>query len=326
VGSCAQPWVTRFGNPDVFAVTEQQDPPPGPGEVAVAVEVSDTLWVETQIRSGAGRDYWPMRPPYVPGNGVAGRVAAVGEGVGPALRGAAVVAHTGNEGGYADRAVVPVDAVSLVPDGMDLTVAAALLHDGPTALALFDVTKVGVDDAVVVVGASGGLGIASVQLARARAARVVAVARAAKLDRIRALRPDATIDSESADWVEQVRSALPDGGADVVLDNIGGALGEAALALVGRGGRFSGHGTPSGRFAAVDRDAAARDGITVTGIETVQMSSADLKRYTDRALREAAAGVLAPVIGQTFPLERVADAHAAIEARTVFGKTLLKTG
>lgn len=317
--------VTRFGAPDVFAVTERADPPPGPGELAIAVEVADTLWVETQIRSGAGQDYWPMRPPYVPGNGVAGRVTAVGDGVDPALRGAAVVAHTGNEGGYADRAVVPADAVSLVPDGVDLIVAAALLHDGPTGLALFDVTKVGADDSVVVVGASGGLGIVSVQLAEARVARVVAVARAAKLDRVRALGPDAVVDSERPDWVEQVRAALPEGRADVVLDNIGGVLGEAALTLVGRGGRFSGHGTPSGRFADVDRAAAAREGVTVTGIEAVQMSPADLKRYTDLALREAAAGGLAPVIGQTFPLDRVADAHAAIEARTVFGKTLLTT-
>lgn len=317
--------VTRFGAPDVFAVTEQADPPPGPGEVAIAVEVADTLWVETQIRSGAGQDYWPMRPPYVPGNGVAGRVAAVGDGVDPALHGAAVVAHTGNEGGYADRAVVPAAAVSLVPDGVDLTVAAALLHDGPTGLALFDVTKVRANDSVVVVGASGGLGIVSVQLAEARAARVVAVARGAKLDRVRALGPDAAVDSERPDWVAQVRAALPEGRADVVLDNIGGALGEAALALVGRGGRFSGHGTPSGRFADVDRDAAAGEGVTVTGIEAVQMSPADLTRYTDLALREAAAGGLAPVIGQTFPLDRVADAHAAIEARTVFGKTLLTT-
>jgi NADPH2:quinone reductase len=209
-------------------VTERDDPPPGPGEVAIAVEAADTLWVETRIRAGAGQDYWPMRPPYVPGNGVVGRVAEIGEGVDAALRGAAVAAHTGNEGGYADRVVVPVEAVSRVPGGVDLTVAAALLHDGPTALALFEVTKVGADDTVVVIGASGGLGIVSVQLAKARAVRVVAVARGAKLDRIRALGPDVAIDSEASDWIEQVRRALPDGRADVVLDNVGGALGEAA--------------------------------------------------------------------------------------------------
>ena len=317
--------VTRFGGPDVFTVTSRPEPEPGPGEVLVDVAAADTLWLETQVRTGGVQDYWPMRPPYVPGNGVAGRITRVGDGVDPALRGSRVVAHTGNENGYADRAVVPAEGLSAVPDELDLTVAAALLHDGATALALFDVTKVGRDDAVVILGASGGLGVLSVQLGRSRAATVVTVARGTKLARIGTLDPDAAVDSEAADWVDQVRRALPRGRAEVVLDNIGGTLGEASFALCGPGSRFSAHGTPSGRFASVDRQAAAREGITVTGIEAVQMSASSLKRYTERALREAAAGVIAPVIGQTFPLERVSDAHAAIEGRGVFGKTLLIT-
>jgi NADPH2:quinone reductase len=202
-------------------------------------------------------------------------------------------------------------------------VAAALLHDGPTALALIDITKVSSGDAVVVVGASGGLGVLLAQLGRARAARVVTVARGAKLDRVRELGPDAVIDSEQPDWLAQARAALPPAGADVVLDNVGGDLGETAFALVAPGGRFSGHGTPSGRFAQVDQTTADRHGITVTGIEAVQMSAGDLKRYTERALRAAVAGTLAPVIGQIFPLDQAGSAHAAIESRAVFGKTLL---
>jgi len=317
--------VTRFGGAEVFAVAERPDPIPGRGEVVIDVEVADTLWLETHIRSGAGQDFWPSRPPYVPGNGVAGRVAQVGDGVDPTLSGTRVVAHTGNEGGYADRIVVPADGVSIVPDGLDLSVAAALLHDGPTALALFDITKVGRDDTLVVVGASGGLGILSLQLGQMRAATTVAVVRGAKLERIRELGPDVVVDSDQPDWIEQIQAALPEAGADVVLDNIGGALGEASFGLVAAGGRFSAHGTPSGRFAQIDRQAAQRDGITVTGIEAVQMSPVDLKRYTELALREAAAGVIAPVIGQTFPLAEAHAAHAAIEARHVFGKTLLTT-
>jgi NADPH2:quinone reductase len=315
--------VTRFGGPGVFEVVELPDPAPGPGEVVIGVEAADVLWLETMIRSGAGQDYWPMRPPYVPGNGVAGRVVRTGDGVDPDLLGARVVAHTGNEGGYADQAVAAAHAVSVVPDRLSLTVAAALLHDAPTALALFDVTKVSPDDTVVVVGASGGLGIMLVQLGRAHAARVVAIARGAKLDRVRALGPDAAIDSEQPDWLAAARAALPGAGADVVFDNVGGDLGEASFALTGDDGWFSAHGTPSGRFARVDRAAAERRGITVTGIETVQMPARERKGYTDRALREAAAGTIAPVIGQVFALEDAGSAHAAIEGRAVFGKTLL---
>ncbi|HEY1917282.1 MAG TPA: zinc-binding dehydrogenase [Streptosporangiaceae bacterium] len=317
--------VTKFGGPEVFELVHRPDPVPGPGQVVIAVAVADTLWLETMVRSGAGQDYWPMRPPYVPGNGVAGAVLATGAGVDPALTGRRVVAHTGNEGGYADRAVVAAADLSGIPDQLDFRTAAALLHDGPTVLALFDVTKAGPEDAVLVAGASGGLGLLSVQLARARCGRVVALARAPKLERVAELGPYAVIDSSAPDWLDQARAALPKTGADVVLDNIGGDLGEASYALTAPGGRFSAHGTPSGRFAQLDRDAARRDGRTVTGIEAVQMAPDVLKRYTEQALALAAAGAITPVIGQVFPLERAADAHTAIEARTTFGKTLLTT-
>lgn len=318
--------VSRFGGPEVLQVVEVADPVPGAGEVLIGVEVIDTLWLETMVRSGAGQDYWPLRPPYVPGGGVAGRVVQVGAGVDQTLRGRRVVAHTRGDGGYAERAVVAAEAVVPVPDGVDLTVAAALLHDGATTLALFDTTKVGTRDGVLVVGASGGLGVLCVQLARARAANVVAVARGGKLARVAQLRPDASIDSARPDWVEQARAVFGEHGADVVLDNVGGPLGEAAFTLTARGGRFSAHGTPSGRFASIDPQAAAERGVAVTGIEAVQLSGLDRTRYIEQALHEAAAGVIAPVIGQTFPLDQAGAAHAAIEGRATFGKTLITSG
>jgi NADPH2:quinone reductase len=315
--------VSRFGGPEVFEVVETHDPVPGPGEVLISVEVIDTLWLETMVRSGAWQDSWPMRPPYVPGNGVAGRISEVGTGVDPNLLGRRVAAHTGGEGGYADRVVVAAETVVPVPGTVDLPTAAALLHDGATALALFDTLKVGPRDRVLVLGASGGLGLLCVQLARHRAAAVVAVARGAKLERVARLGPDAVIDSDRPDWVEQARAVLGASGADVVLDNIGGSLGEAAFTLTAPGARFSAHGTPSGRFAPIDRRAAEERGVSVTGIETVQLADSERKFYVEQALREAAAGVIAPIVGQTFPLEQAGAAHAAIEGRTVFGKTLI---
>ena len=317
--------VSRFGGPEVFQLVETPDPVPGAGEVLIDVEVIDTLWLETMVRSGAGQGFWPMRPPYVPGNGVAGRISQVGVGVDQNLRGRRVVAHTGGEGGYVDRAVVAAEAVVAVPDSIDLTVAAALLHDGATALALFDTTKVGPRDGVLVVGASGGLGVLCIQLARARAANVVAVARGAKLERVAQLGPDALIDSARPDWLEQAQAVFGEHGVDVVLDNVGGLLGEAGFTLTARGGRFSAHGMPSGRFANIDRQAADARGVSVTGIEAVQLSERDRTRYVEQALREAAAGVIAPVIGQTFPLDQAGAAHVAIEGRTAFGKTLITT-
>jgi NADPH:quinone reductase len=318
--------VTQFGAPEVLVPTEVPDPVARPGEVVIDVAAADVLFVETAIRRGEVGEYFDVTPPYVPGNGVAGRVRTVGDGVDPGLVGREAVAHTGERGGYAEQAVVPADGLSAVPAGLDLRDAAALLHDGPTSLALFEGTRIGRGDRVLVVGASGGLGIVSVQLARARGARVVAAARdERKLRRIRELGADAVVDSEAPDWVEQARAALGGEGADVILDNIGGRVGEAAFVAIGPGGRFSAHGSPSGGFAAIDPAEADRRGVTVRGIQDVQLTGADLKRLTERALAEAAAGRVKPVIGQTFPLARAAEAHAAIERRAVFGKTLLVT-
>jgi NADPH2:quinone reductase len=316
--------VTRFGGPEVLVPSEAPNPVAGPGEVVIDVAAADVLWVETMIRQGGGGEYFDMRPPYVPGGAVAGRVRAVGDGVDPDWLGREVVAHTGQRGGYAEQVVVPAGGLLRVPAGVGLREAAALLHDGPTALALVEGTQIGRGNAVLVVGASGGLGIVSVQLARARGARVVAVARdERKLARIRDLGADAVIDSETPDWVEQARVALGGEGADVILDNVGGRVGKAAFAVIAPGGRFSAHGTPSGQFAAIDPAEAERRGVTVRGIADVQLSDADLKRLTEQALAETAAGRIKPVIGQTFPLAHAADAHTAIERRAVFGKTLL---
>jgi NADPH2:quinone reductase len=315
--------VTKFGPPEVLEVKERPDPVPADAQVLLEVAAADVLFLETMIRRGDAPEGMVPELPYVPGNGVAGRVLAAGPDVEPGWIGRAVVAHTGSRGGYADRALVDIDALSAVPDGLALTDAAALLHDAPTALTLFDLTGAASAGSVLVLGASGGLGLMLVQLARASGVRVVAVARdEAKLERIRAM--DASvIDSEQPDWIEQAREALGGVGADVVFDNVGGAFGESAFGLTADGGHYSAHGTPSGQFAAIDPEQAARRDVTLSGIESVQLDKQALKLATERALAAAARGELEPVIGQTYPLERAAEAHAAIEARTVFGKTLL---
>jgi len=306
--------VTQFGGPEVLVTSEEPDPVAGPGEVVIDVVAVDVLWVETMIRSGRGGPYFDVTPPYVPGNAVAGRVRSVGDGVDPGLIGREVVTRTGQRGGYAEQVAVSADGLSAVPNGVSLHDAAALRHAGPTALALLEGTRIGSGDAVLVVGTSGELGIVCVQLACARGARVVAIARdKQKLARIRELGADAVVDSEQPDWVGQARAALGGEGADVILDNVGGAIGEAAFAAIAPGGRFSAHGTFSGRFATIDPTEAARRGVTVRGIQHVQLSPDELQRLTEQALTDAAAGRIAPVVGQTFPLVRAADAHAAIE-------------
>jgi NADPH2:quinone reductase len=320
---------TQFGGPEVLATSTTADPVAGPGQVVVDAAVADTLFVDTQIRRGWGREHFTVQPPYVPGGGVAGVVSSTGDGVDPDWIGRRVVAHTGERGGhggYVERAVVGADAIVAVPDGLDLQAAAAVLHDGVTALGLVDNARIRPREWVLVLAAGGGLGILLVQLVHAAGGRVIAAARGRrKLDIVRTLGADVVVDYSEPDWAGRVREATGGTGPDVVFDGAGGELGRAAFEITARGGRFSAHGGPSGGFTVVDPYEAERRRVTVRGIEQVQYSPAELHRMTERALSEAVAGRIKPVIGRTFPLEQAADAHAAIEAREVVGKTLLVT-
>lgn len=318
--------VDHFGSPDRLRLTHSADPVPRTGQCLVATEACDVLYLDTMLRRGAAPPGMSPQLPWIPGNGVAGRVVAVGDEVSPDWLGQLVGAHTGNRGGYAELATVAVGHAVPIPDGVDVRTAAALLHDGPTALKLAQVTSISPEDAVLVLGASGGLGLALVQLARARAGRVVVVARdATKRQRIAALGPDELIDPEDPEWVARARHALGPHGATVVLDNVGPALGAAALPLLAKGGRFSAHATHGGAFTAFDPYQVRERDARVTGIEQVQLPDHEMAELTARSFTCVLTGELRPIVGQTFPLERAADAHRAIESRTAFGKTLLIT-
>jgi NADPH2:quinone reductase len=316
--------VTQFGGPEVLEVGKADEPVAGLGQVVVDVSDVPLLFVDTQIRSGSARDWFPTTPPYVPGAGVAGKVSSVGEGVNADWVGRPVVASSAEGGGYVERAVIAVDDLIAVPEGLGIAEAAALLHDGRTAVSLIDQAHVRAEEWVLVLGAGGGLGSLLVQLAHGAGARVIGAARGKqKLDLARELGADALVDYSRSGWPKQVLAITNGEGADVVFDGVGGETGEAAFEVTTRGGRFSAHGAPSGGFAQIDAKEAEERHITVRGIEHVQFTPADGKRLTERAMAAAVAGRIRPVIGQTFPLERAAEAHAAIEGRDVIGKTLL---
>ncbi|HLL37547.1 MAG TPA: zinc-binding dehydrogenase [Streptomyces sp.] len=313
--------VKEFGGPEVLVPVEAPDPEPGPGEVLIEVSHADTIYLETQLRAGWGGEYFTVTPPYVPGGGVAGTVRDLGPGVEERWRGRRVAAFV--DGSYAERALAPTDALTAVPDGLAPRAAAALVHDGVTALGLLERTALAAGDRVLILGASGGMGTLLVQLAHARGARVVAAARGTeKLALVRRLGADEAVDVGAPDWPERARRALG-GAADVVLDGVGGSLGAAALPLTAPGGRFSAHGAPTGGFADLDRADAARRGITLYGIADARYPVAEIVRLRAAAFAEAAAGRLTPVVGAEVPLAEAARAHALIEGRGVVGKVVL---
>jgi NADPH2:quinone reductase len=312
--------IRAFGPPEVLEPAEVDEVRAGPDEVVIDVELANVTFVETQVR--AGRPPHPSMLPALPavlGNGVGGTVAGAGSGAGPGAR-RRVVASLNGTGGYAERAVSPVSRLIDVPDGLAMRDAVALLADGRTALALAHRAGLRAGDTVLVEAAAGGVGTLLVQLARRAGARVVALAgQPRKLAVARDLGADLTVDYRRDGWEKQVSDAA--GEVDVVFDGVGGDIGLAAFGLLGAGGRFCPFGMASGSFAPVTPELARTRQVTV--LPGAAASPEELAAWSREALAEAAAGRLRPVIGQEFGLAAAADAHAAIEARTTVGKTLL---
>jgi NADPH2:quinone reductase len=291
----------------------------GPGQALIEVAYSSITFVETQVRAG-GFDPFSVELPTILGNGVGGVVAAVGEGADEDLIGKRVVSGTGGSGGYAERAAVDVGGLFEVPEGLDLADAVALLADGRTATMLVRNAGLRRGERVLVEAAAGGVGTLLIQLARAAGAEVVAVGGGPRKVGIALdLGADVAVDYREPGWAERVRGAV--GEVDVVFDGVGGEIARSAFGLLERGGRMLSFGMASGRWADISDGAADR---RVELIGPSRPTPEEARAFTEVALAEAAAGRLHPVIGQRFPLERAADAHAAIESRATVGKTLLE--
>jgi len=317
--------LVEFGPPEVLQLEEVPDPHPGPGQVLIDVAYAGVTFVETQVR--AGRPPWTgsLPPtPYTPGNGVEGRVLEVGHGVPPTLVHERVVTATGGSGGYADRVVVDVRTVIPVPESLPPGHAVALLADGRTALALFRAGQVRADDVVLVTAAAGGVGGLLTQLAVSAGAKtVIALAGSnRKCAQARSLGADVTVDYRSSEWAAQLTNTVRQHGLHVTFDGVGGLVGRAVFDSAPPLSRYCAFGMASGTYTEASvRDIVLR-GITVVGGMQLRSPEEGVALST-AALDEATAGQLTPTIGQVFPLERAADAHAAIESRAVIGKTLL---
>jgi NADPH:quinone reductase len=320
--------VRRFGGPEVLEIADLADPAPGPEQVVVEAAASDVLFVDTMIRSGAGANYFPIKPPYVPGNGVGGTVVAVGESVGREWLGRRVAAHTGGPGGtggYAELAVADLEHAVEVPDDVDLLDATAVLHDGTTALRVLETTGPQPGEWVLVLGAAGGMGILLVQLLGAYGVNVVGAARGQAKREAIARAAGIAVDYGQPDWDAAVLDATGGVRPTVVLDGVGGAIGSTAFGLVADLGRFSAHGAPSGSPASIDQEAAERRRIRVTTIRDLQYGPADRTRLMGEVLRQLTDRRISPLIGQTFSLADAAKAHEAIEGRRTVAKTVLLT-
>ncbi len=314
--------MARFGGPEVLRPREAPEPEAGPGQALVAVQVADVLTLDAALRAGDGEGFFDLRPPYVPGGGVAGRVLAVGDPADRGWVGRRVVARLGQEGACAERAVANVEALVAVPDELPTADAAALVHDGLTAAGLLEAARVRPGERVLVTAAAGAMGVLLVQRLVAAGAVVVGVVRGRAKASVVGDLGAAVVDQDAADWPAAAVAAAG-GPFAVVLDGVGGAVGRAAFAATADGGRFSAHGAAGGEFAPVTADEARARGIALRGIRDVWFAPAEARRLTAAALADAAAGRLRPLVTRALPLERAADAHRVVDERRTAGKTVL---
>lgn len=315
--------VTRFGGPDVIETREVPDPEPAAGQVLVEVAIADVIFVETAIRRGTYGEFFDVRTPYVPGSNLGGQVRAVGPGVQADWIGKTVVGRGVAFGAHAELALTATDLVEVPPE-LDLPTAVAVYGDGFTALMLEELAPPMAGHDVLITASAGGMGLLLIQLAHQAGARVVAAARGdEKLELSRAQGADVLLDYSRPGWEKSVLEATNGRGAGIVFEGAGGELGAAAFSVVADGGWFSAHGAPSGGFAAYDPAEAERRGITVKGITDLRADSTTTAVTGADVIARAAAGDLRPVIDQVYDLDHVADAHRALENRTLRGKALI---
>jgi NADPH2:quinone reductase len=317
-------WAIRqhaFGGPEELQLERVPDPEPARGQVRIRVESAGVHLLDTSIRRGEPGPLPPPDLPMTPGREVAGIVGAVGSDVEPAWIGRRVVAHLGfASGGYAELAVAPATSLQRVADGLDADAAVAMIGTGRTTMLIIDLAAPSADDVMLVTAAAGGIGSLLVQAGRNAGATVVAAAGGAhKAALALSLGASVAVDYDRPGWVDQVRIALGRAPVTTVYDGVGGAAGQAALGLLGRGGRFVMYGWAAGSPTELDDAVLARRAITVVRFQRPD----DLRPLETRALAAAASGALVPVVGQPFALKDAADAHRAIEARATTGKTVL---
>lgn len=312
--------VTEFGGPDVIKTQDWPDPVPGAGQVLVEVEVADVIFVETAIRKGQHGQFFDVTPPYVPGGSLGGRVRA---GLPEGWIGKTVVGRAAGFGAHAELALTTTDLVEVPPE-LDLRTAVAVFNDGLTALMLEELAPPMHGKNVLITASAGGMGLLLIQLAHKAGAQVIAAARGQqKLDLSKAQGADVVIDYSKPGWEKLVLEATGNQGADIVFEGAGGQLGGTAFTVVMDGGWFSAHGAPSGGFAAFDPAEAKRRGITVKGIMDLRADTTTTTITGADVIARVAAGDLVPVIDQIYDLDHVADAHAALENRTLKGKALI---
>src|SRR5262245_54430745 len=317
---------TRFGGPDDLELADLPAPDPGAGEVAVAVQAAGLNFFDTLIIAGK----YQMKPafPFSPAAEFAGGVERVGAGVAAFKPGDRVAASTGY-GAARECVVVAANRLAAVPDGVDFDRAAGLLVTyGTTLHALKDRAKLKPGETMAVLGASGGVGLAAVELGKLMGARVIACASSEnKLAVARQYGADAALNYAAEDLREALRRATDGKGPDVIYDPVGGPYSEPALRAIGWEGRFLVVGFAAGDIPKLPLNLVLLKNCDVRGVFWGAWAEREPQAHranTAQLMQWCAEGKLAVHIHAVYPLAETAQALKAIATRAVMGKVILR--
>ncbi len=317
-------YVPEHGPPETVVVHEVPEPVPGPGEVLVDVAYAAVNFPDVLI---VNNEYQVQVPaPFVPGSEFSGVIGAVGDGVdgvrvGDHVYGASFV------GAYAEKIVVNGASVTVIPESVDLRDAAAFSVAHTTAMhTLRTIADLQPGETVLVLGAAGGVGLATVELATLLGGKVVAAASTPeKLELCAQYGAVAGIDYTTEDLKTRAKE-LTGGGADVVVDPVGGPYSEAALRATKWGSRFVVVGFAAGEIPRIPLNLVLLKGVIVRGMEMRSIMEAvpELVLRDQRELKELfVGGKIHPHVSAVYPLADTAVALRSMLERTATGKVLI---
>jgi len=320
----------KLGSPEDLLIAEIPAPAPGPGEVSVDVKAAAVNFADLLVIEGK----YQVRPPlpFVPGKEAAGIVTAVGEDVREIKIGERVMVQV-EHGAFAESVVAQEHHCFPIPDAMNFNEAAAIGIAYQTAyMALVERAAVKSGETVLVTAASGSVGIAAVQLAKAMGCTVIAgLATMSKAGFVRENGADHIIDLSGEDLRDtipkQVKKCLG-GGLDVVIEMIGGSVFDGAVRTLNWCGRLVIVGFTGGKIPVLKTNYALIKNITVTGVDRFSYIANDpgaLRRAQSDIFRLFDDGKIHVTVQAAFSLEQVVQAFDVIRDRQVRGKVVLST-
>jgi NADPH:quinone reductase-like Zn-dependent oxidoreductase len=317
--------VTKRGGPEVLQVMENELRPPSAGEARIKILVTPVCQDDVATRIG-NRPFLP-KIPFVPGYAMIGTVDAIGEGVTKVAVGERVAALT-NYGSYAEYIYWPEEKLVPVPTTLDPAEAVTLILNYLVAYQIMHrVVQVKAGDKVLIVGASGGVGTAFLQLGKLANLTMYGLASKGK-HHILAEYGATPIDYRTQDFVQVLRQAEPDG-IDYVFNGMAGEYFERGLAVLRRGGAFVHYGGPQS-FTGFLRLVAKLilfnllpNGKSIKGYGTHRVDQRVLTEDWSALFELLEEGKIRPVIAQTFPILEAATANALLESGQVIGNIVL---